>query len=125
MNHSLTRSIFNEELYSVSPRPIVVLANSWNNFTSEEKSLLEKILGLAAITLNNVTIVSSDKLDILQWPDKPNVVIAFGLDIPGLPKNEIIEVQGSKVIITSALTAVANLEKEAKQKLARALSELF
>lgn len=125
MSQGLTNSIFNDEIYSIKSRPVIVLDRTWNNIKEEEKALLERIIHVAKISLNDVDIIASQSLEILQRADRPPIAIAFGLDVPGLPQNEILDVQGTRTILTSDLRALADADKESKQKLARALSELF
>lgn len=116
---------FQEELYHVPVKPIVALATAWQAICESEKILLEKILGLARISLNSVKVISTNKLDLLQWHEKPNHVIAFGIASPGLAQNEVIEIQSIKMIVTSSLSELETAEKEVKQKLSGALKQMF
>ena len=125
MSYNWSNTIYQEEVYSVGPKPVVVLSKPWTYTSDSEKILLEKILGLAHSSIGNVKIITSEKLDILQWVERPPVVIAFGLDLPGLSKNEILDVHEVKLVITSDLVSLETTGKETKQKLAHAIKSLF
>lgn len=116
---------FQEELYLVPIKPIVALPVAWTEIRESDKTLLAKILGLAKITLNHVNVLTTNKLDVMQWRARPRQVIAFGIDAPGISQNEIVEIQDIKLIVTSSLSDLETMGKEAKQKLAGALKQMF
>ena len=113
-----------EDLYLVPAKPVVVLNTDWKKIPESEKALLQKILSSVKLSLNHVNITCSVKPDVLHWKDKPAHVIVFGSEIPGLAKNELLEVQGIKLIITSSLGALET-DNEAKKKLWNSLRQLF
>src|SRR6185436_11364260 len=98
-----TENTFQEELYAIPSKPVIVIPSSWNTFSEGEKALLEKILASVRHTLNHVSVISTNKLDVLQWKNKPSQVIAFGIEAPGLSKHELIETQNIKLIVTVSL----------------------
>ena len=115
---------FQEELYVTPARTVVALPNPWNEIRESEKLLLDKILGLAQLSLNHVKVVVTSKPDVVKWEERPSRVIAFGLDAPGLSQNEVLEIQGIKLIVTSGLAELENADKGTKKKLAEALKVL-
>ena len=125
MSYSLQETIFQEEIYSIPPQSVVVLNKAWEKISDSEKSLLEKILGLAQVSLNQVQIISLQKLDILQWRERQARVLAFGLNTPGLSTNEVLDVQEVKLVVTADLATLETAPKEIKQKLATAVKSLF
>ncbi len=116
---------FQEELYRVPIKPVVALPVAWSEIRESDKTLLVKILGLAKIALNHVNVLTTNKLDVLQWRARPSQVIAFGIDAPGLSQNEIIEIQDIKLIVTSSLPDLETMSKDTKQKLAGTLKQMF
>jgi len=126
MNHpEIISNIFQEELYYVTVKPIVVLPTHWQAIRESEKVFLEKILASVKLSLNHVKVISTDKLDVLQWKERPACVIAFGIDMPGLSQNEVIEIQDVKMIVTSNLVDLEKADKEVKSKLSSALKQMF
>ncbi len=115
---------FQEELYSIPPKPVVAIAALWNTLSETEKALLDKILGAVKLSLNHVSVITTSKLDVLKWTDKPSHVIAFGLEMTGFNLYEPFEVQGIQVILSAKLSAL-DQDKEGKQKLWGGLKKVF
>lgn len=116
---------FQEELYRIPPMPVVALPMGWQDIPESDKILLEKILKLGMISLNHVKIIIATKPDVLAWNERPNQVIAFGLDAPGLSQNELLDIQGIKLIVTSKLAELESAPLALKQKLTAALKQMF
>ncbi len=116
---------FQEELYDVPVRPVVALPISWQDIRESDKELLEKILSLAKITFNHIKVISTNKLDILQWKERPEKVIAFGIEMPGFSQHEVIEIQDIKLIVTLGLPELETADKEVKQKLTASIQQMF
>ena len=121
MSYTLNNTIYPEELYSVPVRPVVVLSKPWEQTTEAEKILLEKILGLAQLSLRHVKIFPVQNLDLARKQPGIKKIIAFGIDHSGLPENEILDIPETKLIVTSDLISLETADKETKQKLANAL----
>ena len=116
---------FKEELYQLPPKPVVALPMGWQHIPEKEKVLLERILKSGMMSLNHVKIVTATKPDVLAWSERPNQVIAFGLDSPGLGQNELLDIQGIKLIVTSKLSELEAAPLAMKQKLTAALKQMF
>jgi DNA polymerase III psi subunit len=117
-------TVFQEELYHIPAKPIVALAVNWSSIRESEKVLLEKILVSVRLSLNHVCVTTTNKLDVLQWTDKPSQVIAFGIDAPGLSRHELIEIHDIRLIVASSL-ADLETDQEAKKKLWNSLRQMF
>src|SRR5690349_5084940 len=115
---------FPEELYQVTPSPVVVLNTDWSKISESEKALLDKILSSVKLSLHHVKVVCHAKPDVMNWTDRPSHVIVFGREIAGLAKNELLNVQGIRLIITSTLEAL-DKDNEAKKKLWNSLKQMF
>jgi DNA polymerase III psi subunit len=113
-----------EELYLVPSQPVVALNTEWSSISESERILLEKILASVKLSLNHVKLITTRKLDILQWTNRPDRVIAFGIEVPGLSKYEVIEIHGIKLIVAAGLTDL-EVDAEAKKKLWNALRQMF
>jgi DNA polymerase III psi subunit len=124
MHPEVFNNTYEEELYIVSTKPVVVLDIEWDKIREGEKTLLEKILSSVKLSLNHVKVVCNSKPDVANWTDRPKHVLVFGSEIAGLSKNELLDVQGIKLIISSSLE---NLDKdsEAKKKLWNSLKLMF
>jgi len=118
-------NIFQEELYDVAVKPIVVLPTPWQAISESEKVFLEKILTSVRLSLNHVKVISTSKPDVIQWKERPAFVISFGIDMPGLSQNEVIEIQNIKMILTPSLADLQKADKEVKTKLLNALKHMF
>jgi DNA polymerase III psi subunit len=121
---AVIEATFQEELYSIPPKPVVAIAAPWNTLSETEKALLDKILGAVRLSLNHVSVITISKLDVLKWTDKPSHVIAFGLEMTGFNLYEPFEVQGIQVILSAKLSAL-DQDKEGKQKLWSGLKRVF
>jgi DNA polymerase III psi subunit len=115
---------FQEELYTIPQKPVVAIATPWSAITEPERILLDKILGAVKLSLNHVTIITTSKLDVLKWTDKPSHVLAFGLEMTGFNLYEPFEVQGIKMILSPKLSAL-DQDKDGKQKLWGGLKKVF
>lgn len=124
MHPEVFNSSYPEQLYNISANPVVVLATKWDKISESNKILLEKILSSVKLSLNHVKVVYHPKPDVLNWVDQPKQVIVFGSEIPGLVKNELLDVQGIKFIVTSSLEAL-DKDSEAKKKLWNSLKQMF
>jgi len=124
MTYTVSNTTYQEEIYSIPAQPVILLAKPWSQISKSEIELINRILSLANISLSNVRVLHQEKLD-LDWISGCKKVIAFGVKTSGLPTNELFEVQGTKVIVTSEPETLQAADKETKQKLARAVKQLF
>lgn len=121
MNSEIFSHTYQEGIYVVPPKPVVAVPMPWGEIPEGEKILLEKILASVKVSIGRVKVIVSSKPDVLQWSERPQQVIAFDLDAPGLAQNEVLEIQGIKLIVTSSLPELEGADKETKKKLSEAL----
>jgi DNA polymerase III psi subunit len=121
---TVIENTFQEELYAIPPKPVVAITTTWNVLTDSEKVLLDRILGAVRLSLNHVKIITTTQLDVLNWQNKPSHVLAFGLEMPGFSLYEPFEVQGIKIILAPAPSALEN-DKDGKTKLWVGLRKVF
>ena len=125
MNHpELFAATYPEDVYQIPSGTVVVLNKPWSDISDSERNLLEKILNSVKLSLNHVTIVFSLKPDVASWVNRPQNVVAFGTEIIGLQKNEMMEVQGVKLVATASLEELES-DAESKKKLWGALRQIF
>jgi DNA polymerase III psi subunit len=125
VNHpEIIESTFQEELYSIPPKPVVAIPTPWKSISESERALLEKILGAVKLSINHVKVVHTAQLDVLKWNNQPSHVLAFGLEMTGFSLYEPFEVQGIQLILSANLSAL-DQDKEGKQKLWAGLKKMF
>lgn len=126
MSHpEIIETTFPEELYSVPAKPVIVLKQKWSELAETEITLLENVLKSASLKIDQFKIIISDQLDILNWNERPKQVIAIGLAPAGLSLNEVLDIQGVKLVATVGLDSLASQDKAAKLKIKASLLELF
>lgn len=124
INPVLFESLFPEGLIIVSASPTIIFDQPWENITSAEKILLEKILTAIRQSLNTVTIRFQDSLDLSTWNQKPRHVIYFGKPVKGIPLYEAVEANGVSIVASEDLAYLSSHD-EARKKLWLALKKQF
>lgn len=117
-------SLFNEELYLLTSRTLVIIAEPWNDHAEADRELLNKILTAARLSLAHVRVIHQSKLDLGAIADKPAHVIYFGPAVTGLSPFECIRLEGTSVVLSPGLASL-HTDAAAKQKLWVALKQLF
>lgn len=112
---SINEYIFPEEVYQLSPKPVVVVNKLWKDVTTEESTLLSKILAAIRHSLDSVNIVYQTQLDVTQFSFKPEAVICFGIAAKGLTLYEPIEANQVSIVLSESLTDL--LKNDAARKL--------
>ncbi len=121
---SFTQSIFEESLYVVSEKTWVILNKPWKETQTEERVLLQKILGAVGLSVEAVTIQYQVRFNLAEWPSRPPKALYFGDSVKGLPQNEIITLDGTSVILSLPLSDLQG-DAAGKQKLWQGLKLLF
>ena len=124
MTDPVFESLYPEELYYPSPKTAVVISGAWDKIASPERELLAKILGSVKLSLESVRIVEQPHFNLSTWIEKPTKVICFSPAPSGLAKHEVIEVEGTALVLTSPLADLM-ADDVAKRKLWLALKQLF
>ena len=124
MDSVLFESIFSEQLYTIGQPPVVLVTQPWNSITTEERTLLSKILAALKLSLDSVSIKNQPSLDLSQWIQKPRHLIYFGEAVKALPQYEVVEANGVSIVISESLKDLLSNESSRK-KLWQALKKQF
>jgi len=111
---SLFESLYQEELYALGPKVLVILSKKWNEVSEEDQLLLSKILGSVNLNLASVQIITHREFEIHDLKVfAPAKIIAFGSVLKGSPKPyELLSVQGTSVLQADALHHFDELKKK-------------
>ncbi len=117
-------SLYSEELYQPTLKTSVVIPTAWNKVGEEEQQLLSKILGSVKLSLESVKIIEQQKFNLSTWIEKPYKVISFSPGFDGLTKYEVIEADGTSLVLSNSLNELIN-DEASRRKLWLALKQLF
>jgi len=117
-------TLFTEELYQISPLPIIIVTKPWTEVQPAEREQLSKILVALKLSLDSVTILHQSKLDLAALTIKPERVIYFGPLPAGLTHYECIDAQGVALVASEDLSQLITNDP-ARKKLWSALRQLF
>lgn len=79
MHTNPLRALYQEELYNVRPKVLVILSKPWQAIGNDEVILLGKILGAVNLSLAKVQIITSMEFSIDDFKIyRPARLIAFG-----------------------------------------------
>ena len=123
MIEKVAHLIYTEEVYLIRGTTLI-FSEPWENIAGSDRALLEKILQAVKLTIQDVAIVHQPTLDLGALTPRPRRTIYFGKSVSGLTPFEVIEVDGSSLIISSELSQLQN-DPAAKGKLWSALRNLF
>lgn len=70
--------LYQEELYNVGPKVLVIIPTPWDNVSEEDQLLLSKILVFISQSLSSVQILSSQDVDISKLIYRPIRILSFG-----------------------------------------------
>ena len=124
MTDPFFESLYAEEIYHPAPMTSVVIATPWNKVTEQERQLLSKILGSVKLSLESVRIIEQPQFNLSTWKEKPKKVICFSSAPSALAKHEVIEVEGTSLVLSNSLTELMP-DDASKRKLWLALKQLF
>ena len=124
MAESVFESLYQEEIYLVRPRTLVLLDKPWNDISDEERTLLTKILGSVKLSLSSVQVLHRESADVNDLSAlNTERVIAFGTRLSPVHKQyEYVPVDGYHVIVSDSLSA---LDDARKKNLWLALRQMF
>ncbi len=124
MNEEVFDTTYQEEVYQIRLKPIVVINVAWDQLGEKERELLSKIISALKISVDSVTIVAQPLLDITYFNGKTLRLIYFG-DLPeGVSRYEILESHVLSFICSVSLTQLLENE-QARKQLWAALKKLF
>jgi hypothetical protein len=71
--------LYQEEIYSLPPRTLIVLDQAWEDFSQDDKTLLQKILGSVKLNLQMVNVITRKQFSLSDLrPLDPERIICFG-----------------------------------------------
>jgi hypothetical protein len=116
-------SLFQEDLYLLPPRTLVVVEKEWHTYSEAEQLLLSKILGSVKLTLASVQLVTRATFTTDSVaPLNPKQIIAFGATSGSLKKYESTQLDGVSVVLADGLD---QLDDARKKNLWTALKQMF
>ncbi len=124
MDSVLFESIYQEQLFSVTMPPTIIVNQPWEKITSEERTLLSKILGALRLSLDAVSVKHQTTLDLSNWIQKPKHLIYFGDPVKGIQQYEVIEANGVSIVTSESLSDLLKSDASRK-KLWLALKQQF
>lgn len=78
MKEEVFDSVYQEEIYSLRKKPLIVLQESWESLSIPERELLIKIIGALKLSISEIQITSSPILDIQTYINRAEKLIWFG-----------------------------------------------
>lgn len=114
MDSILFESIYQEQLFSLTMPPTVIVNQPWEKITADERTLLSKILGALRLSLEGVSIKHQTSLDLSDWIQKPKHLIYFGDPVKGIQQYEVIEANGVSIVTSESLSDL--LKNDASRK---------
>ncbi|MBT1695754.1 hypothetical protein KK083_02620 [Fulvivirgaceae bacterium PWU4] len=113
MSQSAFTHLFQETLYQLPPRVVVVTAKPWETYSTDERALLAKILASVRLGLASVQIVTQPVLALASLAAyAPSKVLVFGAQSEGMKSYETIQAQGFTVIRADDLSALDDVRKK-------------
>jgi hypothetical protein len=114
MSSTSEQFIYNEELYQLPARVIILIPMPWNELSDGEKALLAKILSAARLSLQGVQILQDTTVAIESLKVyNPAVVISFGVALtPPTDLYEPKKIDGITIIRSDKLDALDDTKKK-------------
>ncbi|MCU0357235.1 MAG: hypothetical protein MUE95_06625 [Cyclobacteriaceae bacterium] len=117
-------SSFNEELYALPSRLLVLLPAAWKQIPRVELDLLTKILNSVRESPGTIQVLTTQAISIHQLEQLgPKVVLAFGVSVEGVDTFYSVSHKAAFSIIQSH--ALSELDETRKKQLWSALRSLF
>ena len=113
MNSVIAENIYQEELYQIPGKVIVIVSKEWEEISSDEKIQLSKIMNALKINLDSICILMLKSISIGNLlPVSPSKVISFGVPFdPEISPYENIVLEGISVIKADALNILDDVKK--------------
>ncbi len=119
MEDSALSYIYQEDLYRIPDIVTVVIPESWDQTSEEERTQLARILTFARLSMDNVRIIAASDLTRITHA---SVVLSFGVSARGLETYQLYETPGRKTIVADSLRKLT-IESQSRQKLAACLKQ--
>jgi len=115
MDQEIFGTTYQEEIFQIRQRPVVVINEAWDQLGEKERELLTKIITALKISIDSITIVSQPMLDIPSFTGKTHRLIYFGSLPSGIAPYENLESSGISFICSLSLTQLIDNEVARKQ----------
>jgi len=124
MNIDIFESVFQEEVYSIKPKLVIVIENSWHLLSEQEKELLKKIIGALKISLESIQIVSQSDFKISSFENRTEKLLYFGANAGEFANYQQHTFSGISFICAEALSNLL-LNEAARKQLWTGLKNMF
>ena len=110
---SLLQNLYQEEIYKIAPKLLIVIDKQWSEVSIDEIVLLEKILKALKLTLASVQVLTrSEFLPQDFQAFAPDHVIGFGSKLENSERMyEAIQTDGITVVVADALDRLDEVKK--------------
>lgn len=111
---SVVQSLYQEDLYRIPGKVLIVLSKDWTSVTADEQTTLTKMLAALRLNLAMVQIVTRQKFSIDDIaPLSPAKVLSFGLAPAEAPNlYEFTQVNGLPVLSAEAIDKLDDAKKK-------------
>lgn len=111
---SILESLYQEELYRIPSRVLVILSGSWEELREEDRTVLTKMLAAVKLSLGSVQIISKKEFTIDELASfAPSKILAFGARLqPASSFYENLVVDGVPVILAEDLRTLDDAKKK-------------
>jgi hypothetical protein len=113
-NTVIAQHLFQEDLYNLPSRVIVVLSKPWDEVSENDRTVLSKMLVAVRLNLSVVQIIHRTDLSIDDLaPLSPSKVLTFGINLKQSTKRyEFMTLEGIPVLAADSLEQLDDLKKK-------------
>ena len=125
LDTSPLEGLYQEELYKIDRKVMIIISKPWREITNDENELLEKILGSVKLNLASVQVLECKEFEVEDFKvyGPTSCIISFGALLKGsFKKYEVISEHDSSIIIADKLD---ELDDQNKRRLWVALKQVF
>jgi len=124
MNQEQLEATYQEDIFQIKPKPIVVINERWEDLGEKERELLTKIIAALRMSPDAITIVNQPTLKVLSFLGKTKRLIYFGELPAGVAQYEVLESGDISFVCSENLSQLIDNE-EARKQLWQSLKKLF
>jgi len=124
MNQEQLEATYQEDIFQIKPKPIVVINERWEDLGEKERELLTKIIAALRMSPDAITIVNQPTLKVLSFLGKTKRLIYFGEVPAGVAQYEVLESGDISFVCSENLSQLIDNE-EARKQLWQSLKKLF
>lgn len=112
---SALENLYQEELYQIPSRVLVVLSKNWEELSTDEIGVLTKILAAVKLRLDAVQVVTRKEFTPDDFATfSPVKILAFGaLPNPRANAYEALSIGGTSMVVADALHILDDAKKKA------------